>query len=172
MELKRCSYPIEEETNSIQELTDITNLKAVKEELPAPDDITIDCHYCDAEFNLKNSHNVHMKSFHDAEESDLGISEKRRSNTKNPTIVKREDKNKELTDIRDLKTVKEELPDPVVSSLKMIETSLADKVDPPPIAHNLAIPPKETPQTKLQVTARKEVKEKQLNCEQCGELFS
>ena len=40
------------------------------------------------------------------------------------------------------------------------------------MAHNLAIPPKETPQTKLQFTARKDVEEKQLNCEQCGEPFS
>ena len=157
-------------------MTDKKDFKAIKEELPAPEDITIVCQYCDAKFTDKISltnhmeivhedvqditmvchycdakytnktslinhmkiahddrqnitigchycdygiisqikyyltdkihHIKHMKIIHNAEESDLETSEKR-NNSKNPNIIKYEDKSEEVTDKKDLETIKE-----------------------------------------------------------------
>ena len=38
-----------------------------------------------------------MKNIHDAKERNLGISERRTNNSKNPTMVNPEDSNKEIT---------------------------------------------------------------------------
>ena len=52
-------------------------MKAIEEELPAPEDITIVCQYCDAKFTDKISLINHMKIAHNADESELEIPGKR-----------------------------------------------------------------------------------------------
>lgn len=73
-----------------QGVADKKDLKAIKEELPAQDYITIECHYCKVEFTDKISLINHMKIVHDAEK---------------PAVVKSENRSKEVTDKKDLKSI-------------------------------------------------------------------
>ena len=64
-----------------------------------------ECHYCDEEFTDKISLSNHKETIHKAGKSDLKIS-KKRNNTKDPTIFKSEDRNEDVTEKKDLKTIK------------------------------------------------------------------
>ena len=66
--VKEVSMEDSEDRN--REVADKKDLKAIKKEPPAPEDITIECHYCDAEFTDKISLINHRKIIHKAGKSD------------------------------------------------------------------------------------------------------